>query len=255
MHSQTYKPKSCQKCGTSFVPKSPRTVYCSDECKNPSQTCELCKQPFQPKGNTTGKYCSLKCWYQVYDAQNEKTCVVCGNKFSGHSKQKTCGKECANQSLRTASRATHCAYCKKPLVKNCHPRVQYCSKSCAMNNRIVHGGGQAKPNGSRRSHSTGYTLIKHNGLWIMEHRVVMEQKLGRPLHPRERIHHKNGDRKDNRPENLELWALHNKTKKDPAGSRVEDLYQEALAKILAIDEIAHLPQDVRDQISKALKVE
>ena len=51
-----------------------------------------------------------------------------------------------------------------------------------------------------------------------QHRVVMEEMLGRPLLPEENVHHKNGDRKDNRPENLELWST-----SQPPGQRVERL--------------------------------
>lgn len=81
--------------------------------------------------------------------------------------------------------------------------------------------------GSGYINAAGYRIIRKPGHpnamsegKIPEHRWIMSEHLGRPLHEFENVHHKNGDRSDNRLENLELWAV-----SQPYGQRPQDLLE------------------------------
>ncbi len=50
----------------------------------------------------------------------------------------------------------------------------------------------------------GYVRLSFNGHKILQHRHIIEQVLGRPLQSNEEVHHINGNKQDNRVENLKL---------------------------------------------------
>lgn len=86
---------------------------------------------------------------------------------------------------------------------------------------------RAVPNPAGYKDRQGYIRIRHKGRGRFQHQVVMERKLGRALWPWENVHHRNGIRHDNRPENLELWV-----RSQPSGQRVSDQVSHAI-KILS----------------------
>lgn len=64
-----------------------------------------------------------------------------------------------------------------------------------------------------------------------EHRFIMEQHLGRKLERNEIVHHKNGDKRDNRLENLEVMTLSEHGKFHSVGRKMSEESKKKLSEI------------------------
>lgn len=104
----------------------------------------------------------------------------------------------------------YCNACKRDYQRNKRRRRQ----GIPLDAPIIKLGVPA-PVGATRKGPSGYTLVKvgvdksahpraDKGGWVLEHLIVAEKKYGFPITREYTIHHRNGDRSDNRPANLEL---------------------------------------------------
>jgi HNH endonuclease len=138
-------------------------------------------------------------------AMNSRICVECGREYqpsSGH--------------LR-------CPSCRSHNLCTCGARKGLKYATCSAC-RTESGDSNSNWRGGRTRHKRGYILLwvpdhprTGNGSYVFEHVLVMEKMLGRYLLPGENVHHLNGVKDDNRPENLELWI-----RPQPTGIRVSD---------------------------------
>jgi len=155
--------------------------------------CQICDTEYfeKPSRVYRSKYCSKKCSY-----------IAKENKIPWNK-----GKRYKNPKVSIANKGKH--YSKKTEFKKGFTPWNK-GKSLPQ----ISGENSPHWKGGKRKTQGGYIIVytpnhphahKHIKT-VLEHRLVMEKHLGRFLNPKERVHHINGIKDDNRIENLKLFS-------------------------------------------------
>ena len=183
--------------------------------------CEVCATPLK---RSQSRFCSHTCRGVVVSAdalrkRKPRDCLSCGREFRpaprGAKTRTTCSKQCRYALVS----ARHKAAGTKPPGDD--PE-----KSRAR----ITGANAPWWKGGRYTSDRGYVFVRPGRCfafpemvdargYVREHRMVMALHLGRALERREVVHHANGDRADNRLENLRLHASHSEHMREHHGSK------------------------------------
>lgn len=160
--------------------------FCSTECRNkvgskprrkPMATCQACGVEFYPGSGTKGVYCSVACHNTGQTKPKvAKTCEQCGVGFEVRqlfAGQRFCSKACEGRALwQRPQERTHNG---KPVLLTPEGYVKVWEPDREPRRR-----------------------------WVLEHRLVVEKAIGHALTRGEHVHHINGNKADNRLENLQV---------------------------------------------------
>lgn len=133
--------------------------------------------------------------------ESARKCPTCGRRYGRRRRCYACNGQTRRGAVRPCPNCGRDVYATVAQLYGLKHGGTYCSPECSQAARR----GRVLRTGNTYLHRDGYVRI-YMGLdqWKLEHRVIMERHLGRPLGANEQVHHINHDRADNRIENLQL---------------------------------------------------